>query len=163
MSNNRTKLPGNRIIGGNLAVQEDATIVGDITAASVSTTTGVQAMQFTAAYTAFTDGGGAAGTYTYTSSIPKGAVVTRTMITAVTGFAGDTSATVTIGDGTDVDRYNTGTPNVFATATDIDAGAVSGTAYHSAAKAPVVTITSGADWGSVTAGSITVTIFYYEA
>jgi len=85
------------------------------------------------------------------------------MITDVTGFAGDTSATITIGDGTDADRYNTGTPSVFATATDIDAGAVSGTAYHAAAATPTLIVTSGSDFGAVTAGSVTITIFYYLA
>ena len=116
-----------------------------------------------ATFADFTDGGSTSGTYEYTTDIPKGAVVTRTLITDVTGFAGDTSAVITIGDGTDEDRYNTGTPDVFTTATDIDAGVVSGTAYHAAAATPTLTVTSGSDFGAVTAGSVTVTIFYYEA
>lgn len=111
-----------------------------------------------------TDGGGASGTKTLSSSIPKGAVVVQSFLTDITGFAGDTSAVVTIGDGSDVDRYNTGTPNVFATATDISAGVPSGTAFHAAAVAPVVTVTSATDITSVIsngAGQMTVTILYY--
>ena len=81
---------------------------------------------------------------------------------AITGFAGDTSAVITVGDGTTVDRYNTGTPTVFTTAAaGVGLGVVSGTAFHAAAKTPVVTITSAADWGSVTAGQITLTLLYY--
>ena len=113
---------------------------------------------------ALADGTGAAGTHTFTNLLPAGAVVTQTTISAVTGFAGDTSAVVIIGDGSDTDRYNTGTPNLFATAAHISAGAVSGTAYDLAAIAPVVTVTSATDIGLVitdASGSATITIFYY--
>jgi hypothetical protein len=120
-------------------------------------------IQETVAFGDFTDGGGAAGTIDLSTDIPLGAVVTQSFIDDVTGFAGDTSAVVTIGDGTDVDRYNTGTPDVFTTATAISAGAVSGTAFHSAAKTPTITVTSAADWGSVTAGQMTITIAYYQS
>ena len=109
----------------------------------------------------FTDNEDTTGTATLSTDLPIGAVVARTLIDDVTGFAGDTSAVVTIGDGTDGDRYNTGTPNVFATAAAIDAGAVSGTAFHSAAKTPTIIVTTAADFTSVTAGAMTVSIFYY--
>ncbi len=120
-------------------------------------------IQETVAFGDFTDGGAAVGTFELSTDIPVGAYVVQASIDDVTGFAGDTTCTLTIGDGTDVDRYNTGTPNIFATATAIDAGGVSGTSFHSAAKTPTLTATAGSDWGAVTAGSVTVTIFYYEA
>ena len=68
--------------------------------------------------------------------------------------------TLTVGDGTTADRYNTSTINIFATAVALDGGAVSGTAVHAAAKSPVLTATSGSDWGAVTAGALTLKIFY---
>lgn len=86
----------------------------------------------TVALADFTDGGGAAGTYVLTRGIPQGAFVLRTVLVNVTGFTGDTSATIQVGDGSDVDRYSTGTPSVFTTANAIDVGAVSGTAIHTA-------------------------------
>ena len=111
----------------------------------------------------FTDGGATVGTVDLNTSIPAGAVFARTLINPITGFIGDTSATATIGDGTDVDRYNTGTPNVFAdAAAGVDFGAPSGTVFHAAAKTPKVTVTTNADFTSVTAGSLTITIFYYQ-
>lgn len=120
--------------------------------------------QQTVVYTELTDGGSTAGTLDLSTEIPAGAVFLRSLVTDITGFAGDTSAVLTIGDGTDVDRYNTGTPSVFATAAaGADMGAPSGTAHHSAAKTPKLTITSGSDWGLVTAGALTVTLFWYEA
>ncbi len=111
----------------------------------------------------FTDGGGTSGTFTLTDgTIPAGATVLYSAITAVgLGFTGDTSATITIGDGTTVNRYNTGTPNVFVTAAaGVSAGAVSGVGYHIAAKSVVLTITSAADFTNVVAGSVTVSIYY---
>jgi hypothetical protein len=45
-------------------------------------------------------------------ALPIGATVISSLVTAVVAFVGDTSAALTIGDGTDVDRYNTGTPPV---------------------------------------------------
>ena len=109
----------------------------------------------------FTDGGSTAGTYTMKVQIPVGAEVVKTLITNVTGFIGDTSAVVVVGDGTDVDRYNTGTPSVFATAAMVAAGAPSGTLVHTAAKAPVLTVTSASDFTAVTAGALTVRIVYW--
>lgn len=110
-----------------------------------------------------TDGGSTTGTYTMTEgNIPAGAVYVQTLSNSLTGFAGDTSATIQIGDGTDVDRYSTGTPSVFTTAAaGIDCGVPSGTKFHSAAKTPVVTITSGSDFTAVTAGTITLTFIYW--
>lgn len=119
--------------------------------------------QQTVAFSEFTDGGGAAGTLALAASIPAGAVFARSLIDQITGFTGDTSAVLTIGDGTDVDRYNTGTPSVFTTAAaGVDAGAPSGTLFHSAAKTPTLTVTSATDFGAVSAGAVRVTLFWYE-
>lgn len=100
------------------------------------------------------------GTIDLDQDIPAGAYVLRTTLTNVTGFIGDTSATIQVGDGTDVDRYSTGTPSVFTTAVALDVGAVSGTAIHVLAKTPKITITSAADFTDVSAGAATVNIFY---
>lgn len=113
----------------------------------------------------FTDGGSTAGTLDLSTTIPAGAVFLRALITDLTGFIGDTSATVIIGvTGGDTDRYMTGTPSVFTTAAaGVDLGAPSGTAWHTAAAVPTVLITSAADFTNVSAGQMTVTLFWYEA
>jgi hypothetical protein len=122
------------------------------------------AYQETILFSQFTDGGGASGTLNLSTSIPAGARYAFTLITAITGFTGDTSAVIIIGDGTDTDRYNTGTPSVFTTAAaGVDMGVASGTAWHTAAKTPVVTVTSAADFTAVVAGAATLTLFYYVA
>lgn len=109
----------------------------------------------------FVDGGGAAGTIQFTGALPKGARVLGAKILVPEGFAGDSSATVQVGDGSDVDRYMTGTPDVFSTAEDgVEAGAPSGDLLLTAENRPTITVTSGTDWGSVTAGKLTVSIYY---
>ena len=121
----------------------------------------IKKISATVGYAAFTDGGAAVGTYSLTEFIPAGALYLGTAVTAVTGFAGDTSAVMTIGDGSDVDRYNTGTINVFATAAGgIASGVPSGALFHAAQVTPKITITSGADWGSVNAGSVSIELYY---
>lgn len=107
-----------------------------------------------------TDGGSTAGTIALTETLPVGAWVLRTLLRNVTGFTGDTSAVITVGDGTDVDRYNTGTPSVFTTANAIDLGAPSGTQIHTAAATVTATITSAADFTNVAAGQFTISIYY---
>lgn len=119
--------------------------------------------QQSVAYTDFTDGGSTSGTLNLTTSIPAGAVFVQSLVTAIVGFTGDTSATVTIGDGTDVDRYNTGTPSLFTTAAaGVDLGVPSGTKWHTAAATPKITITSNADFTSVAAGSALFTLVWIE-
>lgn len=108
----------------------------------------------------FTDGGAAAGTVVLSETIPVGAWVQQAILKNVTGFTGDTSATITVGDGTDVDRYNTGTPSVFTTANAIDLGVPSGTKIHTAAGTVTVTVTSATDFTAVTAGAFTILISY---
>ena len=111
---------------------------------------------------AFTDGGAAVGTQKFTNKIPKGAYFYACLLKLPAGFAGDTSAAITVGDGTDIDRYNTGTPDVFTTlANGVDMGVPSGALHHLAEKTVTVTITAGSDWGSVTAGQIIITMMYF--
>lgn len=111
----------------------------------------------------FTDGGSTVGTLDLNHTIPAGAVFLQSAVTGITGFAGDTSATLQIGDGTDVDRYSTGTPSVFTTAAaGVDMGVPSGTKWHTAAKTPKLTITVNSDWGAVTAGVLTAHLWYLD-
>lgn len=113
----------------------------------------------------FTDGGSTAGTLVLTADLPAGAFVMASQVSQVTGFAGDTSAVLAIGDGSDADRYNTGTYNVFADSSfagdTLAEGAPSGNRGHVSAMTTItVTVTSAADFTSVSAGAATVSLFY---
>ena len=87
---------------GNKPDKSVSTVAESGTAAGVDIG-GIVKLSKTLAFGDFTDGGSTAGTFTFGESIPAGAVFLRAVATTVTGFAGDTSATITIGDGTDVD------------------------------------------------------------
>ena len=110
----------------------------------------------------FTNGGGAVGTLDLTDTIPAGATYFQGNLLSVVGFAGDVSAALTVGDGTDVDRYNASTVNVFADiAGGVGLGTPSGTLYHATEATVTLTITVDADWDSVTAGGFTIEMFYF--
>jgi len=122
---------------------------------------GVGVLSETVARSQFTDGGSTTGTYVVTTAqIPQGAKVLGTTLVNVTGFTGNTSATIQVGDGSDVDRYGTGTPSVFTTANAIDLGAISGTAIHTAAATVTITITGATDFTAIAAGQLTLRIYY---
>jgi hypothetical protein len=122
----------------------------------------IGAVSKTWSYDDMVDGGGDSGTIDFDDPIPDGAIAIRAICVGLTGFTGDTSATLVIGDGTDVDRYMTGTPSVFTTnASGVDLGVVSGTAWHDDQKTPTATVTSNADFTSVSAGTITCGVFFY--
>lgn len=115
----------------------------------------------------FVDGGGTTGELVLATTIPAGSVFLYSIVNNIVGFAGDTTATFTIGDGSDVDRYNTGTPDCFTTAADgVDVGAPSGTVWHTADIATVtVTITGASDFGLIAAegnGTMDVTLAWID-
>ena len=117
----------------------------------------------TFAYDDFTDGGAAVGTAVFTGSVPAGAVLLGSKILVPAGFAGDVSAVITVGDGSDVDRYHTGTPDIFTTAAaGVESGVPSGSKLLTAANSPTLTVTTNADFTSVSAGSVTVSIYYIQ-
>jgi len=112
----------------------------------------------------FTDATATTGTLVMDDAIPAGAIILGSKCLVTAGFAGDTSATLQIGDGSDADRYSTGTPSVFATAaTGIQMGIPSGTKYVVTANTPTLTVTTAAnftDCQTDDSGAMTVAIFY---
>lgn len=109
----------------------------------------------------FTDGGAAAGTLALSVKLPAGAWVLRAFLNLSEAFAAAGTVVMTVGDGSDVDRYNAGTPNVKVTGY-VDLGAPSGTQVHTALTTVTLTVTEGTDFGNVTAGAGTITIVYLE-
>jgi len=114
----------------------------------------------------FTDNLNTTGQIDLSTTIPAGSIMLYAIVNNIVGFAGDTTATFTIGDGSTVDRYNTGTPNCFATAADgVDVGAVSGTAWHTADATPRVTVTGASDFGLIVTegnGTMDVTLAWID-
>ena len=112
-------------------------------------------------YSQFTDGEGAAGTYQVQFQLPVDFRILRCDIVNVTGFSGDTTAVVTVGDGSDADRLNTGTPSILSTATALQMGVPSGSEVVTTAFYPTITVTGASDWGNVSAGQLDIYVVGY--
>jgi hypothetical protein len=105
------------------------------------------------------------GTYAVNGVIPVGAYLEKANVDNVVAFSGDTSATIIISGGvdviTDTDGYMTGTPSLFAVTGTAVVGVPSGVRTVTTAGAPVIVITSAADFTNVnSAAELTVTLFY---
>jgi hypothetical protein len=112
-------------------------------------------------YTDFTDGGGATGTLVLSEQIPIGAIVYRATLVDLDDFVGSAAVTLTVGDGTDVDRYNTGTPSLAASLAQLDLGAPSGVIIHAVAATITITVTDDSDFGDISAGGFTFRLYYW--
>lgn len=125
---------------------------------------GIGCINQTVAYDDFTDGGGVVGTLVLDEGVPDGAVILqRPILHTLTGFTGGANSTATIqaGDGTDVDRYNAATPDIYTTnASGVAMGAPSGTRWHDDAKNVTLTVTVDNDYTTVAAGAFTFMLCY---
>ena len=145
-------ISGDFDVGGDMTVTGAFSVTGDISITASGLTTLTKVVDFGDMVDVTTT-----GTYTFDVDLPAGAFVLHTKVTAITGFTGSgTTATCRIGAIGDLDRFMTGTPDVFVTAaTGVDFGVVSGTGYCLAATTPIVTVTVS-DFTDVDAGSMTV-------
>lgn len=110
-----------------------------------------------------TDGGASEGTKALPVSIPAGARFLYATAVGLVGFVGDVTAVLRLGDGADLDRYNTGTPSIFTTASSgVDLGAPSGTAWHSDAVVNVIaTVNSNSNITPVLSGGGSVALQFW--
>jgi hypothetical protein len=116
----------------------------------------------------FTDGDGTSGTLNLNKKIPAGSFVIGSKVTVETGFSGDTTCVLDIGNSDDADAYSYTTHNIFASANNLVEGADSSTGGTTGeglkavptATTVLLTATSGSDWGLVTAGKMLVEVLY---
>lgn len=113
-------------------------------------------------YSGFTDGGGTSGSKDTGIDIPAGATVVGWESNVTQAFAGDTTGTIEIGDAGDPDRFNGSTdPSVYTTGLKTSEPPA-GNGHCPAAVDVLAKITGSADWTSVNAGSLVLTVFYLE-
>lgn len=122
------------------------------------------------AYGDFTDAG-STGTLTMTDPIPAGSFVIGSKVTVSTAFTGTgiTTCTLSIGDSGNADAYSANTTHSIFTVTTAAAQRVLAASINSAiainAEAAendilLVATDSGGDWSVVSAGEMTVEVFY---
>lgn len=129
----------------------------------------VRCLQQTIEYGDFTDGGGTAGTKALTKPLPDGAIVLGWKANVRTAFTGGTnsSAAITVGDGSTADCYSPATdPSVYTAnivsrtglnQDDINANLVP---YTDAEVAVTLTINVDAAWSTIAAGVMDFTLYY---
>lgn len=112
----------------------------------------------------FTDNTDTTGYIDFTTALPANAIPLAWKATVTTGFTGDTTAVMQVGVSGDVDKYSANTAQSCLAAATVGslALAVDAATGFATAKTPRVTVTGGADFGSITAGEMTVEIFYLE-
>lgn len=113
-------------------------------------------------YTDFTDGGSTAGTLNLKTKLPKGAIALGVKVEVNTAFTGDTSAVLIAGNSSDTNAYSFNTNNVYTTGMKGSQADFTASAYvfQTAESNILITVTSGADFTSVSAGDAYVTIYY---
>lgn len=111
----------------------------------------------------FTDNGDATGYIDLASgTIPAGSVVVGWKAVVATGFTGDTTAVIEVGDSIDPDAYSADlTQSVIAAAT-VGSAAKESSAFVAAESTPRVTVTGASDFGSISTGQVTVTLYYKQ-
>lgn len=106
------------------------------------------------------DGGGAAATLTLGLNIPAGSIALGTYVKVKNAFLGDTSAVLKLGKSAGEDEYTYGTTiNVFTTGVKMQSIEANKN-IHASDTDLYLTITSGSDWGDVTAGRLLIEVPY---
>ena len=111
----------------------------------------------------FTDNGDATGYIDFTTgTIPAASIVVGWKAVVATGFTGDTTAVIEVGINGDTDAYSADAAQSVLAAATVGSAALALEGFVGAAATPRVTVTGTADWGSVAAGSMTVTVYYKQ-
>ena len=124
---------------------------------------GVNSISENMLFSAFTDGASATGHKDFAAALPAGAIVLGWEAEVLTGFTGDTTATAKVGVTGGVGNYSADTAQSVLAAGKFGSASVAATSYVATAGAtPRVTVTGAADFTSIAAGAMNVTIFYIE-
>ncbi len=108
----------------------------------------------------FTDNEDATGYIDFDTNLPANAVPLGWKAEVSAGFTGDTSATMQVGISGDLDKFSGSTAADCSSTGTIGAPANNDAVLSSSAQTPRVTVTGGSDFGSITAGSMVVTLYY---
>jgi hypothetical protein len=111
----------------------------------------------------FTDNTDATGYVDLTDQLPAGAIPLGFKAVVGTGFTGDTTAVVQVGVAGDLDRFSSVTDQSVLAAGTVGAAAAADAADGIAAAQTIrVTVTGAADFGSISAGAMTVYVFFVD-
>jgi len=152
------KVPGTLEVVGATTLTGNVTMSGSVTAAGF-----IGRVSRTMAIADFTDNTNATGYCDITAQIPAGALVLGWKAVTTAGFAGDTTAVISVGKAGALTDFSTTTNGSVLTPGTVGSASVLATSFCAAATTVRCTITGGADFTSIVtnaAGSVTVTVFY---
>ncbi|GAG02679.1 unnamed protein product, partial [marine sediment metagenome] len=95
-------------------------------------------------------------------TIPAGSIFMGWEAVVSTGFTGDTTAVGMVGVSGDTDAYSADIAQSVLAAATVGSAPLAAEAYIGSAVTPRVTVTGGADFGSISAGVMVVTVYYME-
>ena len=125
---------------------------------------GLGLIEQTIGYAEFTDNTDTTGYKDLAEQLPPGALPIGWRCRVITGFSGDTTAVVQVGVSGDLDQYSADvTQSVLTSGTLVGALAIaadSGDDMNTGVTIRV-TVTGGADFTSINAGSMTVSVWYF--
>lgn len=108
----------------------------------------------------FTDNEDATAYIDLTTKLPAGAIVLGWECVVATGFTGSATCTVQVGVAGALDKFSVVTDlSIFAAGT-VGATVKAGNVYCAAETTVRVTATEDSDWGDITAGAMTVNVWY---
>lgn len=112
----------------------------------------------------FTDNTDATGYIDLSTQLPAGAIPLGVKYIVSEGFAGDTTAVVQTGVSGDLDRFSSVTDQSVLTDSTVVGHVVPADTCDGigAAQTVRVTVTGGADWGNITAGTMLVCLYYIQ-
>ena len=112
----------------------------------------------------FTDNGDTTGYIDLGTQLEAGAIPVGWKCVVATGFTGDTTAVVQIGVAGDLDRFSADTAQSVLAAATVGSNILAADASDgmNAAQTIRVTVTGGADFTSITAGNMAVSVYYLE-
>jgi len=111
-------------------------------------------------YASFTDNGDASGYIDFIGSIPAGSIIVGWKAVVASGFAGDTSAVLEVGIAGDTDAYSADTSQSVFDAETVGSAGREASAFVGSSVSPRVSVTGGSDFGNISAGSMTLSIYY---
>ena len=110
----------------------------------------------------FTDNADATGYIDLDTDLPASCIVMGWEAVVSTGFTGDTTAVAQVGVAGDLDAYSADTAQSVLAADTVGSASLAAESYVGATTTPRVTVTGAADFTSISAGVMVVTIFYID-
>ena len=144
--------------GGKITIEPDGELAIDASAI-VNSPVVIAIESQSLVFSDFTDNTNTTGYIDITTQIPAGSIVLGWKAVTSVGFTGDTTAVIQVGVSGAVDKYSAVTSGSVVAAGTVGSTVKAGNVFEAAAATARVTVTGGADFTSITAGTMVGTLY----